>query len=152
MRMPRHSAGLLTTSKKTDGVTWTKLRHTVGRHAAVAGRPQGRIRAEKLDPLERALAIEEKVLSPDHPDSASTLNTLALLYQSQGRYADAEPLFQRALTINEKAVGPMHPRLAQALENYALLLRNTQRGVEAEKLEARAKAIRAKHGQESVVQ
>ncbi len=102
--------------------------------------------------MERALAIEEKVLSPDHPDSASTLNTLALLYQSQGRYGDAEPLFQRALTINEKALGPMHPRLAQALENYALLLRDTQRDAEAEKLEARANAIRAKHAQERVVQ
>ncbi len=62
MRMPLHSAGLLTTSKKADGVTWTKLRYTVGRHAAVAGRPHGRIRAEKLDPKE-IVTLEELAIA-----------------------------------------------------------------------------------------
>ncbi len=60
--MPRHSAGLLTISKKADGVTWTKLRHNVGRHAAIAGRPLGRIGAKKLDPND-LVTIEELALS-----------------------------------------------------------------------------------------
>ena len=36
----------------------------------------------------RALAIREKALGPDHPDVATSLNNLAVLYNNQGRYAD----------------------------------------------------------------
>jgi tetratricopeptide (TPR) repeat protein len=34
------------------------------------------------------------------------LNDLASLYQNQGRYTEAEPLYKRALAISEKALGP----------------------------------------------
>ncbi len=71
---------------------------------------------------------------------------------TQGRYAEAEPLYQRSLAIREKALGPEHPHVAESLENYAALLRQTARANEAEKLEARAKAIRAKHAQENPVE
>ncbi len=37
--------------------------------------------------LSRALAIREKALGPEHPDVATSLNNLALLYDDQGRYA-----------------------------------------------------------------
>ncbi len=75
---------------------------------------------------------------------AFSLGNLAGLYQAQGRYAEAEPLFQRSLAIREKALGPEHPHVAQSLENYAALLRQTARADEAERMEARAKVIRAK--------
>ena len=75
-----------------------------------------------------------------------SLNNLAGLYRDQGKYAQAEPLYQRALAIREKALGPEHPDTATSLENYALLLRKTGRSAEAAKLEARAKAIRAGKG------
>ncbi len=80
---------------------------------------------------------------------AQSLNNLALLYDAQGKYADAEPLYKRALAIVEKALGPEHPHVATSLENYAALLRKTGRGHEAAKMEARAKAIRAKHAKEN---
>ena len=35
---------------------------------------------------------------------ATSLNNLALLYYTQGRYAEAEPLYQRALAIREMAL------------------------------------------------
>ena len=92
-----------------------------------------------------ALAIWERVLGPEHPDVATGLNNLALLYDDQGKYAEAEPLYKRALAIWEKALGPEHPKVATSLENYAALLRKTGRGNEATKMEARAKVIRAKH-------
>ena len=50
----------------------------------------------------RSLAIVEKALGPDHPDVAASLNNLAVLYQHQGRYADAEPLYKRSLAIARK--------------------------------------------------
>jgi tetratricopeptide (TPR) repeat protein len=76
---------------------------------------------------------------------ATSLNNLAVLYRDQGRYAQAEPLFQRALAIWEKALGPEHPNVATALENYARLFREMKRGAAARELEARAQAIRAAH-------
>ena len=78
----------------------------------------------KAEPLyQRALAIREKALGPEHPDVAASLNNLAVLYHAQGQYAKAEPLYQRALAIREKALGPEHPDVATSLNNLAVLYR-----------------------------
>ena len=66
------------------------------------------------------MAIHEKALGPNHPDVA-TIGTLAVLYDPQGRYADAESLYKRALAIREKALGPDHPDVATNLDNLATL-------------------------------
>src|ERR1700733_9551730 len=57
---------------------------------------------EAVAPAERALALREKALGPNHPDVANSLNNLAELYRVQGAYARAEPLLARALDIREK--------------------------------------------------
>jgi tetratricopeptide (TPR) repeat protein len=90
---------------------------------------------------QRALGIREKALGPDHPDVASSLNNLAALYHTQGRYAEAESPCQRALGIREKALGPDHPDVGPVLENYAVLLRKLDRVTEAESMDMRAQAI-----------
>ncbi len=46
-----------------------------------------------------------------------SLNNLALVYSAQGRYAEAEPIYQRSLAIFEKALGHEHPDLATSVEN-----------------------------------
>ena len=57
----------------------------------------------KAEPLyRRALAICEKALGPEHPDTAVSLNNLAELYNAMGDYAKAEPLFQRAWRFAKK--------------------------------------------------
>ena len=86
----------------------------------------------------------EKALGPENPHAAKTLNSLAALYQTQGRFAKAEPLFKLSPAIKEQALGPEHPDVAMSLESYAGLLRQTARANEAKKIEARAKATRAK--------
>lgn len=48
----------------------------------------------------------ERLLGPVHPQTATSLNNLAYLYQTQGNNSAAEPLFQRARKIEEKALGP----------------------------------------------
>src|SRR5215467_13759258 len=48
--------------------------------------------------------------------------SLALLYQEQGKYAEAEPLFKRALAICERALGPDHPHTQTVRRNYDWLL------------------------------
>jgi tetratricopeptide (TPR) repeat protein len=66
----------------------------------------------KVEPLyQRALAIREKALGPEHPDVATSLNHLAWLYHNQGQYAKAEPLYERTLAICEKAFGEDHPNV-----------------------------------------
>jgi hypothetical protein len=40
--------------------------------------------------LKRALAIDEKALGPEHSGVATDLNNLAMLYDAEGRYADAK--------------------------------------------------------------
>ncbi len=57
----------------------------------------------------QSLAIREKVLGPEHPDVAQSLNNLAGLYHAQEKYTKTEPLINRALKIREKVLGPNHP-------------------------------------------
>ena len=73
------------------------------------------------------------------------LNNLAILYDTQKNYAEAEPLYQRAFSIWETSLGPDHPYIAANLESYAALLKMTNRENEAEKMLARAREIRVKH-------
>ena len=56
--------------------------------------------------LKRALAGREQVLGPEHPDTLPSVNNLAVLYQAQGRYGEAEPLYQRALGGQRAGAGP----------------------------------------------
>jgi tetratricopeptide (TPR) repeat protein len=72
-----------------------------------------------------------------------------VLYSEQGKYGQAEPLYQRAIAIDERTLGLGHPQLATHLENYAVLLRETNRETEAAQMEARAQAMREKHAQEN---
>jgi tetratricopeptide (TPR) repeat protein len=48
-------------------------------------------------------------LGKAHPDTATSLNNLAYLYQAKGDYDSAEPLYKRALEIAEKVLGAEHP-------------------------------------------
>ncbi|NJL22919.1 MAG: tetratricopeptide repeat protein, partial [Leptolyngbyaceae cyanobacterium SM1_3_5] len=58
----------------------------------------------------------------DHPDVAASLNNLANLYYSQGRYGDAEPLYARSLTILESQLGANHPNTQTCKQNFLSLL------------------------------
>ena len=67
-------------------------------------------RYAEAEPLYRhALAIRERALGPDHPDTAASLNDLAYLLRMQDRYAEAEPLYHRALAISERRWGRTTP-------------------------------------------
>jgi Flp pilus assembly protein TadD len=55
--------------------------------------------------LERAVAIQEKALGSEHPETATTLSNLAILLQEKGDVAGARLLLERALAIRERS-GP----------------------------------------------
>jgi tetratricopeptide (TPR) repeat protein len=90
---------------------------------------------------ERALAIREKVLGPEHPDTATSLNNLAVLVQAQGDLVGARPLLERALAIREKVLGPEHPDTATSLSDLAVLVEAQGDLVGARPLKERALAI-----------
>jgi tetratricopeptide (TPR) repeat protein len=46
--------------------------------------------------IEEALKVAEEHGNPDHPKVATSLNNLANLYETQGNYSKAEPLYKRS--------------------------------------------------------
>jgi len=83
---------------------------------------------------EEVLAKREVNSDTDPTDVAASLNNLAGLYQAQGKYGEAEPLYRKSLKIMEKALGTKHPQLASTLSNLALLYDAQGRYAEAELL------------------
>ena len=93
---------------------------------------------------ERALRIREKVLGPEHPDTALSLDSLGTAFGVRGDLAGAQSLYERALRIREKVLGPEHPDTARSLERlgYALIERGDLAA--AQSLYERALRIREK--------
>jgi tetratricopeptide (TPR) repeat protein len=105
----------------------------------------GRAARSQAAPLFRdALAISEKVLGPEHPDTVKNLGNLANLLRDQGDLAGARPLYERVLAIHEKVLGPEHPDTATSLNNFANLLKDQGDLAGARPLYERALAIREK--------
>jgi len=90
------------------------------------------------------LAIHEKILGPDHPDLAKSLNNLAGLYVDKGRLAEAEPLYERSIAILEKSRGKDNPDVATIIANLGNLYHAQGRYADAEAAARRALAIREK--------
>ncbi len=111
----------------------------------IAASYQGKY-AEAEPLLQRALVIREEQLGTEHPDTASSLNNLAVLYFKQGKYAEAESLYQQALAIREERLGAQHPDTAQSLNNLAVLYKNQGKYEQAEPLYQRSLAIWEERG------
>jgi tetratricopeptide (TPR) repeat protein len=92
----------------------------------------GRFLAQKLDwsidQLVKALVDEE------HPDVATSLNNLAGLYSSQGKYEEAELLYRSALEMYKWMLGEEHQNVATSLNNLAELYCSQRKYEEAEPL------------------
>jgi hypothetical protein len=57
-----------------------------------------------LEVYNQGLAIREKVLSKEHPDTAESYNNIALLMQTMGNTAGAQEMLKnRGLANNDKA-------------------------------------------------
>jgi len=67
-------------------------------------------------------------LGAEHPDVAQSLNNLASLYYSQGRYSEAELLYLRTLAIFMNVLGENHLHTQTVWSNFWYLV---QQAVEA---------------------
>jgi tetratricopeptide (TPR) repeat protein len=62
------------------------------------------VEAERL--YKRALSISEKALKPGHPDMATLLNNLVVLYNTQGKRARAQHYHKRLMSTWDSALKP----------------------------------------------
>ena len=88
--------------------------------------------------LEQVLTIQEKLLGPEHPDLAQTLNNLGVLRHTQGRPAEAEAYYVWALEICEAHRDPLNQDAVNLMQNYAAFLHEVGRNLEADAVKARA--------------
>ena len=80
----------------------------------------------KSEPLyKRVLETEERAHGVEHPDTLFSLDNLAALYWTQGRYGEAEPLLKRALDARQRMKGPDHPDTLTSV-NYLASLYDSQ--------------------------
>jgi tetratricopeptide (TPR) repeat protein len=94
-------------SARDAGIEWNLLNQEVS-DLYHAGKYDRAVTVAK-----KALEVAEKNVGPVHPDVAASLNNLALLYYTQGRYAQAEPLFKRRWRCMRRSLAltiPMWPR------------------------------------------
>ena len=79
--------------------------------------------------------MKQELLGDLHPDVATSLNNLAGLYRSQGRYEEAEPLYQEALAILMSTVGENHPYMQSVMSALMMLKLQAITGLNAAALE-----------------
>ena len=85
--------------------------------------------------------MREQVLGREHPDTATTMNNLAMVLRDQGELAAARPLIERALAIGEKVLGTDHPSTAITLNQLGLVLRRQGELAASRSVSERALAI-----------
>jgi tetratricopeptide (TPR) repeat protein len=74
--------------------------------------------------------MRQRLFAGDHPSVATSLNNLAALYNSQGRYAEAQPLYEQALEMRQSLFAGDHPDVASSLNNFAALYKSQGRYAE----------------------
>ena len=96
--------------------------------------------------LLRGLKLYEKLTGKKHPPSRRSLNmnNLAVLYHSQGKYDEAESLYQQNLKMRRKLLGDDHLDVVTSLNNLAKLYNSQGRYDEAEHLYQQALETRRK--------
>ena len=67
------------------------------------------------------LRAQENVLGKEHPDTLTSVRSLALVLQRQDQFDEAMLLYQRALSGREKALGKEHPDTLSSLSDLAYL-------------------------------
>jgi non-specific serine/threonine protein kinase/serine/threonine-protein kinase len=75
-----------------------------------------------------------ETLGPDHPDTLTNLNNVAVCYGARGRHAEAVNLYEETLALRKAKLGPTHPDTLESAINLARAYRILRRHAEAAKL------------------
>ncbi|EPX61893.1 hypothetical protein D187_010512 [Cystobacter fuscus DSM 2262] len=93
---------------------------------------------------ERALALRQKALGPEHPLVAASYNNLGIVLTELGQLEEARDSYDRALQLRRKTQGKDHPLVAQSYNNLGTVLAELGRHEEARDMYEHALAIRKK--------
>ena len=83
------------------------------------------------DQHERARALYTRHFGPDHPDTLSSMNNLAVSYEALNRPADALKLREEVLAIQKRVLPKDHPDTLRSMVNLANSLIRLDRVAEA---------------------
>ena len=111
------------------GIGGNDLADTLGNLSSIMAR-SGDL-AAALPHGERAVALRETELGPDHPDLARELHNVGSLHAQLGRFDDALPMLERALEIKRARLRPQHPDLAYTLVSLGIAHQEIGRPEEA---------------------
>jgi tetratricopeptide (TPR) repeat protein/tRNA A-37 threonylcarbamoyl transferase component Bud32 len=98
-----------------------------------------------LTHLERSRSLYAKHRGTDHPDYLTVQDRVATVYQEQGKYAEAEPLFRQVLATRTAQLGSDNAETLTSMNNLAILYRLQGRYTEAEQLLQTVAEARAAH-------
>src|ERR1700674_1729129 len=87
-----------------------------------------------------AIEIQQETLGADNPGVAISLNNLAVFYQDQSKYPEAEQTYRQALAVLEKN-SSQTASIGLALNNLAALYHDEGMDAKAEPLYKRALGI-----------
>jgi tetratricopeptide (TPR) repeat protein len=73
---------------------------------------------------EKALAIQQQSLPPNHPDLATSYNNIGEVYRNMGDYPKALSSHEKALAIRQQSLPPNHPDLAISYNNIGIVYDN----------------------------
>jgi serine/threonine protein kinase len=97
-----------------DPLTVAQMQNTLGVSLLGLGDP-----AQAVILFEKARATLATRLGPDHPDTLSSMNDLALGYQEAGKLDLALPLHEEILKLRKAKLGPDHPDTLTSMNNLA---------------------------------
>ena len=92
--------------------------------------------------FEKALEIKRRLLTDEHPHTATSYAWLAANLNAQGKYAQAQPLFEKALEIKRRLLTDDHPDTAQSYNNVAANLNDQGKYAQAQPLYEKALEIK----------
>jgi serine/threonine protein kinase/tetratricopeptide (TPR) repeat protein len=105
----------IATAFKNEPLIEAAVRHTLGATYLCLGEP-----VESIPELERARALREDKLGPDHPDTIDSRICLALAYRDARRGAEAIALDEVTLRRQESKLGPDHPDTLRSRTQLAM--------------------------------
>ena len=82
------------------------------------------------------------MLTEEHPLTALSYNNVGFNLQSQGKYAQAQPILERALEIRRRLLTEEHPQTANSYNGVAFNLNARRKYAEAQPLFEKALDIR----------
>jgi len=92
--------------------------------------------------MEKVLELRRQALGDDHPDTAQAMQNLAVLYNQEGKTAQAEALLIKVLEVRRRTLGEEAPLTLSSLSSLASVYRTEGRYAQAEPMFLKAVALR----------